>query len=84
MAEPRIDIVLYRDPDAQVDLWVFVDGERVMDYHLIEFDPGRGFKYADAEERQREVAADESIPPAVREVADEQFEIYLASPYGED
>src|SRR3954465_9138950 len=81
MAEPRIDIVLYRDPDASTDLWVFVDGQPFKEFHLIEFDPGAGHQRSDVEENRAAILAAGEIPLAVRELAEEQFEIFECSPY---
>ena len=49
----RIDVVMYRDPDSETELRVFVNGEDVTDeLHVIDFDPGRGHMRSDVEEER--------------------------------
>ena len=80
----RIDVVMYRDPDSETELRVFVNGEDVTDeLHVIDFDPGRGHTRSDVEEERDAVLSDESIPQPVRDHAAEQYEFMLASPYVE-
>lgn len=80
---PRIDIVMYRDPDSPTDLYVFVDGVQVDDHHVIDFDPGAGHRRADVEAWRNNLHASPDLPEAVTALCDEQFEYLLASPYTE-
>lgn len=66
--QPRIDIVVVRDPDYENDVTVYVDGEPATDLHHWSFDPGAGYTYSDyCEMRDDDVAlAPEFLKDTIR------------------
>jgi hypothetical protein len=80
---PRIDIVMYRDPDDETSLWVYVDGVESHDHHVHGFDPGRGHQRSDVLDNREAMRADPDLPAAVRERCEQEFTSMLASLYVE-
>jgi hypothetical protein len=78
----RIDAVMYRDPDSETELRIYVNGEDVTDELFVwDFDPGRGHQRADVEQERDALLADEEIPQPVRDQLAHNYEAMLASPY---
>lgn len=48
----RLDIIHLRDPDYACDHEIFVDGVKVEDVHIHEFDPGAGYSMAQFEDNR--------------------------------
>lgn len=47
MTAPRLEVVVWRDPDEGTDVAVFVDGQRVQEAEVTVIDPGRGHTRTD-------------------------------------
>lgn len=60
---PRVEIVSYRNPDANTDLHLFVNGVEVTDYSWTEADPGAGHDIEDWRE-SRDAAMRDASPAA--------------------
>lgn len=61
MAQPQIDVIVYRDPDGDTELSVFLDGRRLSadDFTQHTIDPGAGWTRAEWNER---IAETEAMP----------------------
>jgi hypothetical protein len=60
---PRVEVVSYRDPDADTDLHLFVDGAEITNFSWTEADPGAGHDIDDWRE-SRDVAMRDASPAA--------------------
>lgn len=66
MSEPRIDVVVIRDPDWETITEVYVDGKPALDAEIWDFDPGRGYEYGDYAE-EAEMIAGLNIPQPIKD-----------------
>ena len=66
MSEPRIDVVVIRDPDYETVTEVYVDGKPALDAEIWDFDPGRGSEYQDYAD-EAEMIAGLRIPQALKD-----------------
>lgn len=47
MSEPRIDVIVIRDPDYETVTEIYIDGKPATGSHIWSFDPGAGYTYAE-------------------------------------
>lgn len=70
--QPRIDIVVVRDPDYANDVTVYVNGEPATDLHHWSFDPGAGYTYEDY--MQMRVDDVKSAPGFLKDTIEQLYE----------
>ena len=80
---PRIEAVMYRDPDESTELTVFLDGVEVEVWEW-DFDPGAGHLRSDIEEMRGYMREDPDLSPAMRALCETYYARELDSPYTTD
>lgn len=64
---PKVEMLVVRDPDAQTDVTLFMDGVEFTDVSYEHVDPGAGYDGSDWDEHTESVSTDKSYSQAFRE-----------------
>lgn len=66
MNQPRIDVIVTRDPDYETITEIYIDGQPSTECHIWDFDPGRGYCYEEYTEEAEMLADLTAVPAALK------------------
>lgn len=66
MGQPRIDVIVIRDPDYETVTEIYIDGRPSTECHIWDFDPGRGYSYEDYADEAQMLADLTTVPAALK------------------